>query len=376
MFHINQNELVDLFKKLVRIPSPSKKEKEVADFVKDFLLQYGCDIYEHHNQERYGGNCPTIFAHLKGNIKGEGITLSAHLDVVEPNQGVQIIEQGDILKTDGTTTLGGDDKAGVAVILYVIKYLVEQGLDHEDVYCVFTPGEEVGMLGARHIDWGEVKKHILPAKDMIVLDNAGPSRFIAYQAPTAVHYRLEVHGKKAHAGIEPEKGISAVQLISHIIAKWPLLRIDQTTTANVSVLRADGPTNVVPDKAFCEGELRAHSVEKRDQLIKDYQKICDQVCQQYGGTYEFVVEESYPLLSSKDNKALATRFQKVYRKIGIESTLQIIGGGSDANFFAEEGFNAIIIGVGMEKVHTTEEYLCVPEMITAAQVLLCFLNDK
>lgn len=369
---VSLEKLKNIFKTLVNMYSPSKKEKDVCDYVVNYLKNLGCEIYLDESQNKYGGNSPTIFSLLKGN-KNDAITLSAHIDVVEPNKGVKIVEEGNIIKTDGSTTLGGDDKAGVAVILCVLEYLVENNIEHGDIYCIITPGEEAGMLGARNINWKEVYKNINPAKDIIVLDNAGKSKYIAYQAPACNNFEIKIYGKKAHAGIELEKGINAIKVISEIISKMQILRIDELTTANISCIYADFPTNVVADRAICKGELRSHCYEKIDKVLNSYDSICREVCKKYNANYSFNHLQAYPLLNSKDNLRFAKKFQESYKSIGIKSEFQIIGGGSDANFFAEEGFNAIIIGVGMQKVHTTEEYLEVEEMKRAAEALLDYL---
>lgn len=373
MEKVDIEELKNIFKKLISIYSPSKNEKEVCDYIIQELKSLGCSIYLDRSQKKYGGNAPTIFALLKGTKEG-GLSLSAHMDVVEPNKDLKIIDEGNIIKTDGKTTLGGDDKAGLAVILYVLKYLVEEKVDHEDIYAIITPGEEAGMLGARNIDWDNLYKNMNPSKKTIVLDNAGKSEFIAYQAPSCNHFQIEIFGQKAHAGIEPEKGISSIKVISEIISKLEILRIDEYTTANISYLHSEFPSNVVADYAVCRGELRGHSYEKIDQMMKTYEDICKEISLKYKASYKFKYQREYPRLESKDNLKFAKELQKIYKKIGIDSELQIIGGGSDANFFAEEGFNPIIIGVGMQKVHTTEEYLEVNEMGIAARVVLEYLN--
>lgn len=372
--NVNLNKLKNIFKELVGIYSPSKNEKDVATYIIDYLKELDLPVYLDHSYETYGGNAPVIFTKLEGSLNSS-YTLSAHMDVVEPNKGVVIIEDDGKFKTDGTTTLGGDDKAGVAIILYALKFLKESNLKFPTVYAIFTPAEEIGMLGAKNVNWEEVYKNMNPSKDMIVLDNGGPSKFVAHQAPTCNLFKIEIRGKKAHAGIEPEKGISSIQIISEIISKMNLLRIDETTTANISKLHSDFPSNVVPDYAVAEGELRAHSYEKIDEVLNDYRKICEEVCDKYGAGYNFETHNVYPILKSKDDLALANKFIKAYNNIGIDAKLQIIGGGSDANFFSEEGFNSIIIGVGMEKVHTTEEYLVIGEMKNSLKVLLeFFLN--
>lgn len=376
MSRVDLNRLKEIFKTLISIYSPSKKEKDVCDYIADYLEKLGCEIYFDESYDQYGGNCPTLFALLKGKLEGPGVTLSAHMDVVEPNRNVQVMEEGDIIRTDGTTTLGGDDKAGIAVILYTLESLVQSQIDHEDIFCILTPGEEIGMLGAKSIDWETVYEKMQPAKNMIVLDNAGKSKYIAHQAPTCNNFEIEIHGKKAHAGIEPEKGKNAIQILSEIIANIKILRIDTLTTANISYICSDFPTNVVPDLAICKGEVRSHSYDTVDRVLKSYDEECRIVCEKYGVTYDLRATRAYPLLKSQDQLQFAKRFQEVYRKIGVDCELQVIGGGSDANFFAEEGFNAIIIGVGMQNVHTTSEYLEVKEMEVAANVLMEYFLNK
>lgn len=373
MNNFKKEELLKILEDLLYIHSPSRREKNLADYIINFLENLGAEIYLDKSFASYGGNAPTIFAKIKGNIKGAGLTFSAHMDVVEPNKDLKIIKDDNIWMTDGKTTLGGDDKAGLASILYAMKYMVENEKEHEDIYAIFTPGEEEGMLGAKFIDWNEVYKHMNPSKNMIVLDNAGKADLIAYKAPTSYNYQMEVFGKSAHAGIEPEKGISAIKILSSIIDKIENGRIDKLTTANVSYFSSNFPTNVVPDYAKACREIRSHSKERVEEILKSYEKIGQEVSKTYKGRFKLIYEEDYPSLDSKDNLAFAKEFQKIYKNLGIDAKFQIIGGGSDANFFAKEGFNSIIIGVGMEKVHTKEEYLEIDQLIITTRAIIKYM---
>lgn len=376
MNNFNEKELLDILKDLLNIYSPTKNEKNVANHIVKFLEKLGAEIYLDNSFDKYDGNAPTIFAKIKGTLEGEGVTFSAHMDVVEPNEGLKIIHEGNIIKTDGTTTLGGDDKAGIAAILYSVKYIIENNIDHEDIYLVFTPGEEKGMLGARNINWEEVYKHINPAKNTIVVDNAGKAEYVAYQAPTCTNYLLKVKGRTAHAGLAPEEGINAIKIISEIVTNMKSGRIDELTTANVSEINSKFPTNVVPDMATAYGEIRSHSYEKVEELLKEYEEIGNTISKKYGGSFEIEAEKQYPLLNTKDDLKFAKEFIEVYKTVGVEASLQVIGGGSDANFFAGEGFNSIIIGVGMQKVHTTDEYLEVEELLKTTKALIEYLSQE
>lgn len=370
----NKEELLEILKDLLNIYSPTKNEKNVAKYIIEFLEKLGAEIYLDNSFEKYDGNSPTIFAKINGKLEGEGITFSAHMDVVEPNNGLKIVQEENIIKTDGTTTLGGDDKAGIASILYSVKYIVENNIEHEDIYLIFTPGEEMGMLGARNINWKEVYKHINPAKNIIVVDNAGKAEYVAYQAPTCSNYLLKANGKSAHAGLAPEEGINAIRIISEIVSNIKSGRIDKFTTANISEINSKFATNVVPDVAIAYGEIRSHSYERVENILKEYEEVGNRISKKYGGSFEMEIEKQYPLLNSKDDLKFAKEFIETYRTVGVEASLQIIGGGSDANFFAGEGFNSIIIGVGMQKVHTTDEYLEVDELLKTTNALIKYLE--
>lgn len=374
MENFNREELKTIFKDILSIYSPTRNEKNVANYIVNFLEKLGAEIYLDNSYEIYGGNSPTVFAKIKGNVEGEGVTFSAHMDVVEPNENLKIVEEGNIIKTDGTTTLGGDDKAGIAAILYSIKYIVENKKNHQDIFAVFTPGEEKGMLGARNINWQEVYKNMTPAKNTIVVDNAGKSEYVAYKAPTCTNFRINITGKKAHAGLAPEEGINAIKVLSEIIAKMNTGRINELTTSNISQMSSDFPTNVVPDKATAYGEVRAHSDENVENMLNEYKKIAEEVSKEYKATFEMECEKQYPRLDTMDDLKFAKEFVEIYKKVGVDAKLQVIGGGSDANFFAGEGFNSIIIGVGMQKVHTTEEYLEVEEMIKTTKAIIEYLD--
>lgn len=361
---------LEIFEELLLIHSPSKKEKAVADYCIDFLQHLGVNIYLDHSQNIYGGNCPVIFGELPGELPGEGITLNAHMDVIEPNKNLNIIKEEHIWRSDGTTTLGGDDKGGLAALLSSIEYLVKHHIASQTIYIIITPGEEVGMLGAKNINWPTVYKHINPAKNMLVIDNAGKADKVAYQAPTSYSFKVTIAGQKAHAGIEPEKGINAIKLAANIINDMVISRIDSFTTANISQIYANFPHNVVPDHCEFSGEVRAHDKQVAEKLLSVYEKII----QKYTSNYKFEKTLDYPPLKSLDDCQFVDTIIKAYKAVGVSAEKQIIGGGSDANYFANEGFNAAIIGVGMEKVHTTEEYLDTRELLKTTNMLIHYLS--
>ncbi|MGL6154359.1 MAG: M20/M25/M40 family metallo-hydrolase [Cetobacterium sp.] len=371
---MNKERMIENFIEMVKIHSPSKFELPLGEYLITKLKNLGFEIYLDHGYKNYGGNCPTIFGKLSGNIEGEGITLVAHMDVIEPNKDVIVKIEDNIIKTDGNCTLGGDDKAGIASILEALTVITENNYNHQDIFVVFTPGEEIGMAGAKSIDWSLVPDHIKPAKNMIVVDNAGKAGIIAHSAPSKYNFKIEFLGRKAHAGIEPEKGINSIVLAGEFLSKAPLLRIDSLTTANIGFIESNFPTNVVPDYCYLTGEVRGHSEEKIKEILNLYSEILENTKSIRGGDFIFTYECDFPTLKPVDNLKFAKDFEEVYKALGIQTELKVIGGGSDSNIFAKEGYNSIIIGVGMENVHTVEESLDTRELIKTTEAIIKYIK--
>ena len=371
---MNKERLINNFIEMIKIHSPSKKEKEFADYMVNLLKEFGAEIYLDNGFKNYGGNAPTIFAKIKGNIEGEGVTLAAHMDVIEPNANVNPIIENGIIKTNGTTTLGGDDKGGVACIVEVLRTLKENNISHEDIYVLLTPCEESGLQGAKNVDWSLVPENMKPAKNMLVIDNAGKAGIIAHTAPSKYDFEITFTGRKAHAGIEPEKGINAVCLAAAAISQMDIGRIDPLTTSNIGIIKSDSPTNVVPDTCFVKGEIRSHSEEKILEIIKEYDSACQKAVEKLCGTYKFDYVCDFPTLKPKDDLKFAKEFAAVYESLGVETELKVIGGGSDSNIFAKEGYNSIIIGVGMNNVHTVDEFLEIEELYKTTEAVIKYVS--
>lgn len=184
----------------------------MADWIEDYLAKRGISFQSDHAGEAYGGNGRNIVAFIPGTKKGIPLGFAAHMDQIEPCRNVKAIREGDIIRTDGTTTLGGDDKSGITAILEAVEDLLETNAEHRDIYLVFTSSEEISMMGTKHMDLD-----MLPCKDFVIADATGDTGVIAYKAPGMEAIRVVFHGKKAHAGIEPEKGINAIKVAAEAI---------------------------------------------------------------------------------------------------------------------------------------------------------------
>lgn len=374
---MNKERLLNTFLDLVKIYSPSRNEINVMKYITEKLEKLGVKYILHDHSAEYGGNTPVIIAKLEKNCDDtnlKAISLSAHMDVVEPSKDLDVYVEDGLVKTRTETTLGGDDKGGVAIILETFESLVENNLPHNDVFAVITPSEEVGLLGAKSIKWEEIPDEFTPAKDMLVLDNGGGADLVAVEGPCM--YKINVHyeGASAHAGIEPEKGRSAILAMSNAIAKMRIGRLNDYTTSNIGSIISEFPTNVVPKDCKIRMEVRCLNEDEAKENVDNYVDIFEKTAKEFEVKCNIDIEYDYPPLKQIDGNVLLNRVLDAYNKVGVVAKPIKIGGGCDGNIYLKNGFNSVILGVGMYKIHTIEEYLVISDMGKTAEAVLEFIT--
>src|ERR687890_1177887 len=267
---INQERIKNLLLELVQIDSHSRRERDVAERIKKYCEEMGAAVEIDDAGSKVGGNSGNVIAHFPGTIPGaETIMMSAHMDTVVPGEGVKPIVEGDIIRSDGTTVLGGDDKSGCAVIIEVLRCLQEQSIPHAPIDAVFSICEEVGLLGAKNVDLSKMR-----AKYGIVFDSDDPG-FLFTKGPSANHFEFRIHGLESHAGVAPEPGISTIRIAAEAINNMKLFRIDEETTANIGVIEGGKATNIITNYVYLKGEARSLDEEKLkaqcDHMVKCFE---------------------------------------------------------------------------------------------------------
>ncbi len=361
---ISRERLQNTFLDLIAVYSPSKKEKNMVQWLETYLKSRNISYKKDHAGEKYGGNGCNLVAHIPGTISGSPIGFMAHMDQIEPCDNIKPQIEGNIIKTDGTTTLGGDDKSGIASILEAVEDLLESKKEHRDIYLAFTCSEEISMMGTKNMDLS-----ILPCKDLVVPDATGETGIIAYKAPAMDAITIEFYGKKAHAGIEPEKGINAIVTASKAISKMRIGRIDKETTSNLGRIDGGGATNIVTDHVSVSAEIRSHDLEKLEAEKNHMRDCCEQAAKKMKADYKFICNNAYPALSVDLDSEIVNVTKEAMIKEDVTPDLQVIGGGSDANVLAAHGYRSVILGVGMKDVHTVEESLDIDDLVKATKII-------
>lgn len=366
---IKKERILENFLEMVRIPSPSKNERELADYLKNKLLKLGLEVKEDNTGEKIGGNTGNIIGVLKGKKKGNYL-FSAHMDTVKPCEKINPILENGIIKTDGTSILGGDDKGGIAAILEMIETLIESDIDYPTITVVFSVAEEIGLLGAKNLNISE-----LNIDCAFVLDSSGKPGKIITKAPASARGEIEILGRAAHAGLAPENGLNALVVTADIIKQLKLGRIDFETTANIGVISGGDAVNIVMPKLKMSYEARSLSLEKLNNLLKETQNTINAICSNYKTDYIWNVEIKYPGFSIEDNSDILNKISNALGRKKIKAEFVASGGGSDANIYNFNGIEAVNMAVGMTKVHTVDEFIELKDIELMAEILIEIIKE-
>ncbi|HHX76844.1 MAG TPA: M20/M25/M40 family metallo-hydrolase [Firmicutes bacterium] len=366
----NRERVIAEFFNLVKIDSLTFQEREMADYLKKKLEELGLEVYEDDAGAKYNANTGNIIGRLAGNKEGPALLFLAHMDRVEPGKGIKPRVEDDIIKSDGTTVLGGDDAAGIAAILEGLRVLTEKGKPHNTIEVVFTIAEEGGLFGAKALNTGK-----LESKMGFALDSNGDVGEMIFSGPAQDEIEITIRGKASHAGVAPEAGINAIQVAAAAINNLKLGRIDAETTSNIGIIKGGKATNIVPDTVEIKGETRSL---KEERVAEETQKMAAafaRAAASLGATADFHSQRLYPAYKIEKDEDVALLAFKGAKKAGLKTIVKSSGGGSDANILNAKGIRCINLAVGPNKVHSTEEELAVANLVKAAELCYCLMDS-
>jgi tripeptide aminopeptidase len=369
---INEERLLNEFLELVQIDSETKEEAEIAKVLTKKFSDLGVEVFEDDTMGETGHGAGNLICTLKGNKEGvDTIYFTSHMDTVVPAKGVKpTLKEDGYIYSDGTTILGADDKAGLATMLESVRVLKENNISHGDIQFIITVGEESGLVGAKALDSSLVK-----AKYGFALDSDGKVGNIIVAAPTQAKVKATIYGKTAHAGVAPEKGVSAITIAAKAISKMPLGRIDEETTANIGRFEGGKATNIVCEQADILAEARSLVPEKMEAQVEKMKAAFTSVAEEMGGKAEVEVQVMYPGFKFKDGDEVVEVAKRAAKKIGRPSELLTSGGGSDANVIAGFGVPTVNLAVGYEEIHTKSERMPVEELNKLSEMVVAIIQE-
>ena len=294
---------------------------------------------------------------------GDPIILNAHMDTVRPTPVMTPVVKDDGVYSDGSSVLGADDKAGLAAIMEAVRAYHESGLPHGPVELLFTTGEDVGHIGSKAFDANDVA-----GRRCFVLDAGGPVGNVVMRAPGQRRFNFTFRGKAAHAGLEPELGISAIGMAARAIDRMPLGRVDEITTANVGIVSGGEAYNIVAPEAKVTVETRSLSEGRLELQVADIVDAARQAAEDFGGEVDIETHTFYTAYELDEEDPAVGLADAAITAAGLESRHVSTGGGSDAHEFNEKGITSVCLGMGYIDVHSVREFMPHDQLRAITQV--------
>jgi tripeptide aminopeptidase len=363
------SRVLETFLEAVRIDSPAGEEARFGAWCADRLRRVGCSVRFDGTGPASGSDSGNLIAELPGHGGGTVVVLCAHMDTVEPGRGIRPVVADGVVRSSGDTILGADDKAGIAAIIEALRRVAEGGIVTSPVRVLLTTGEEMGLQGAKAISPQDCAGDIC-----LVPDAHGPVGGIVGASPTQFTFRAGFAGVPAHAGVEPEKGASALVMAAKAICAMRTGRLDPGTTANVGVIRGGEATNVVTASCVIRGECRSLDPQVVEAVRLEMDGAMRAAARDGGGSVEIEWKKEYDGYRFGADDARLGLVVAACRDIGVTPEVFDTGGGSDANVLASKGLPAIALACGMNDVHGTGESIAVADLERLCDLLVAVLR--
>ncbi len=353
---------------MVRINAPAKHERPLADFLKRRCK--GWTIIEDKAGRRIGGDCGNVLMRVPGTSRGvQPLLLSAHMDTVQPTTGIRPVMRGGMIRSDGKTILGADDRAGIAAILEAVRHVQESGKPHAPLELLFTVAEEIGLLGAKQIPRGFLKSSM-----GFVLDSSLDVGMAVNDAVSIQRMIAHVHGRPAHAGVEPEKGVNAIAIAAKALSRLRFGRVNARTTMNVGKISGGHTFNIVPAYAAVEMEARSDSARRLAAIVGDVKKAFALAAKKAGGKVRVEDWTDFEMFRVPPSAPVSIVFYRGCKRAGMRGRLRAYSGGSDANVFNKIGVPSLVLGVGYKCPHSTRECISVQSLTDCAKLVASIIE--
>ena len=363
------DDVLALFLELAALPSPPGEERAVADVVLRYLRDLGLTPDEDGAGAEIDSTMGNIYARLEPTTEGVPLFFCAHLDTVPPSGPLEPVVEDGIVRNAGGTILGADNKSAVAGMLEAVRRVLAEGRPHAGIELVFTPKEEVGLIGIAAFDHDR-----LHADLGYVYDQAAPIGEIILGAPYAQAMHVTFHGRAAHSGMFPEEGRSAIQAAAKAIADLRLGRIDDEATANVGTIVGGTAGNIVPEWCSFLAEVRCHDERRLNELVQEMLDVFTFAATSSDCEVETETRKDYRGYRFKRDDDVVELAADALTRCGYEPTYALSGGAADANVFNERGRRCVNLANGMTDIHTPDERIAVADLSAMVEVTLAIVE--
>jgi tripeptide aminopeptidase len=361
--------VLELFLELAALRSPPGEERAVADVVSAYVRDLGLEVDEDDAGAAVGSTIGNLYTRIEPTADGIPLFLCAHLDTVPPDGSLEPVVEEGVVRNAGGTILGADDKSAVAVMLEATRRLLAENRPHAGIELLFTPKEEVGLLGAAAFDHTR-----LHAQVGYVYDQAAPIGEIILGAPYSQALQVRFHGRASHSGMYPEEGRSAIAAAARAIADLRLGRVDDESTANVGTIQGGTAGNIVPEWCSFDAEARSHDERKLADLVREMLETFAFAASLADCEVETAVKKSYRGYRFKRDDPVVRLAATALELAGHAPTYGLSGGAADANVFNERGLPCLNLANGMTSIHTPDEHIAVDDLEAMVEVTLALVD--
>ncbi|MEZ6142436.1 MAG: M20/M25/M40 family metallo-hydrolase [Zavarzinella sp.] len=370
---------IDLLMKLLAVEGVTGQEKKIAQAIVGELKAAGVTSKQiQYDDANTRIPLPTqtgnLIVTLPGTIAADRILFMTHMDTVPLCAGAVPVRKGNKIVPEGTTALGGDNRTGCAVLINLVRTLLQHKLPHPPITLLFTVREESGLFGARFLDPKSLGGPVMGFN----VDGRDPNE-ITVGAVGADRWEVSITGKASHAGVYPEKGISATVIASLALAEiysggWfgKVEKNGRSGTSNVGSFgnpagqSAGNATNVVTDQVHITGECRSHDSKFFREITAAYKSAFERACKIVTddtgktGKVKFTSRTDYHPFRLKDDAPVVLRAKAAIEAMGMTAVCRTTNGGLDANWIVKHGLPTITFGAGQNDIHTIKEWVDLP----------------
>jgi tripeptide aminopeptidase len=387
---VSQKAALDLVTKMMAIPGKSCQEKQVAEFITEQLLDAGIPPSAIRTDglprvSPAGGEIGNLIVKIPGTKRGPRRLLMAHIDTVPLCVGSRPVRKGgQIVAKDPHTALGADNRAGASVVLTAILEILRQDLPHPPLTLFWPVQEEIGLLGARHVSLSNLGN----PKLCFNWDGSFPE-VVTIGATGDYAMEIEIEGLASHAGVYPERGISAIAIAGRAIADlvengWHglIIKGKNTGTSNIGYVEAGEATNVVTPRLVMRAEARSHDPKFRLKIVKEYEAAFKRAVQAVkndagkAGRVNFTADLKYESFKLAETEPVVQAALNAARATGLDAITHVSNGGLDANWLSARGLPTVTMGCGQQNVHTVDEALHIKNFLSACQIGLLLATDS
>ncbi|MBT6153375.1 MAG: M20/M25/M40 family metallo-hydrolase [Planctomycetaceae bacterium] len=389
---INEKTALKLVTEMIAIPGKSCEEGKIAAYIRKKLVAAGVPTASivhdtAHKKSPLGGEIGNMIVKIPGTVRGPRRLLMGHTDTVPLCEGARPVRKGQfIVSKDAHTALGGDDRAGAAVVLNAILEIRRQKLPHPPLTLFWPIQEEVGLYGARLATLSK-----LGAPKLCFNWDGSATNLATIGATGDYAINIEIDGIASHAGGHPERGVNAIAIaglaISDLVENaWHglIVKGKNAGTSNIGIIHAGSAnaTNVVVNHLKLKAEARSHDPKFRKKIVeafrKAFTKAAAQVKNDSGkkGRVRFQADLKYESFRLSEKEPVVKMALSAIDSVGLPAQTAISNGGLDANWLTAHGLPTVTIGCGQRDAHTVDESLHVESFLNACRTGLLLATGQ